>query len=263
MMAVVVARAAGRRGRRRWVWFLLSLVINPLFSYIALRLSPDKSGAAEPIIRNVQADEQTAGLNPVLTHDEDSSPRPQFTPHIKTGIIIILSMFVGILFLIVHSQANALRLERVKANELNDKLASLPEIISLDNQEKCARQADEAFKRDGWNKRDGAFFVNHYNGKLGKCFVYIEHTGVIASSVSLLEPIPNPEDIWTTKEVLDAFEGKPYADYMWHMDKIKQYWEVPPFECWAILPSGEKKVCHSPGEFDSMIQEYMGPWNNQ
>ena len=112
---------------------------------------------------------------------------------------------------------------------------------SLDLQEKCAKQSQAAFKRDGFEKEQLASFSNHYSEKLNRCFVEYESTNAN----------------FVTKVVSDAFEGKVYGSYMWRPDKVKKYWEVPPIQCTVTLPSGEKKTCHSSDEFDSLVKEYM------
>ncbi len=117
----------------------------------------------------------------------------------------------------------------------------IPKTASLDLQEKCARQSQAAFRRDGFEKEQLASFSNHYSEKLNRCFVQYDSTkGNLVSKV-----------------VSDAFEGKVYGSYMWRADKVKKYWEVPPIQCTVTLPSGEEKTCHSSDEFDSLVKEYM------
>jgi hypothetical protein len=121
---------------------------------------------------------------------------------------------------------------------------------NLDLQEKCAKQAQAQFKLDGWDKKSGgAFFSNHYNEKLNKCFMMIENAGEESSL--------HDGTFIDTKILLDAFEGKPYAEYIWHSDKGKKYWEVPPQLCHVWLLNGEKKTCNSSDEFDELVGDYM------
>ncbi len=124
---------------------------------------------------------------------------------------------------------------------------SSAQTASLDLQEKCAKQAQQAFKRDGFEKEQLASFSNHYSEKLNKCFVRYDTTD--ASST--------PGIMFVNKVVSDAFEGKVYGEYMWRSDKVKKYWEVPPVQCTVTLPSGEEKTCHSPDEFDTLVKQYM------
>jgi hypothetical protein len=66
-----------------------------------------------------------------------------------------------------------------------------------------------------------------------------------------------PEVFWTFKSVSDAYEGRIFASYSWHSDKVKKYWEVPPFQCRVTLLSGVDKTCESSDEFDELIKAYM------
>ncbi len=122
-----------------------------------------------------------------------------------------------------------------------------PTGASLDLQEKCAKQAREQFKNDGWGEQKMAGYSSHYNDKLNKCFVWI-----------LATTVDNATGNITTSQILeDAFEGKVFGSYIWVSDKVKKYWEVPPQECDMILITGEKKNCVSSDEFDELANYYM------
>ena len=161
--------------------------------------------------------------------------------------MLLLAVSVGGLSVLLYSQTAALREQRRQVRELTARLES--KTASLDLQAKCAKQAHEAFKINGYGfeKNEMAVLSNHYNEKLSKCFVLIEDTD--AKTV--------PGIIYENKTVSDAFEGKVYAQYGWHTDKVKKYWEVPPYRCKVMLPSGEEKICHSSDEFDALVKEYM------
>ena len=45
-LAAAVARYAKKRGRRAWLWFLVSLIVNPLIAWLILAVVPDKSKKA-------------------------------------------------------------------------------------------------------------------------------------------------------------------------------------------------------------------------
>ncbi len=159
----------------------------------------------------------------------------------KNTTIFVLLVCVGVLTLFLYSQNTALREQRRQVQELNAKLESMSKTTSLDLQGKCAKQAQEAFKLNGMEKEAMASFQNHYNTKLNKCFVqFNSHKGLM-----------------TFRTVVDAFEGKDYADYAWQADKVKKYWEVPPFVCRVTLLSGEEKTCRSSDEFDALVKLYM------
>jgi hypothetical protein len=124
-------------------------------------------------------------------------------------------------------------------------------VASLDLQEKCAAQARKEYNASGWNntrEHPTAGFTNHYNVKLGKCFMVVEDT---------TDAKPRDGTVFTNKTVSDAFEGKSYAEYAWRSDKVKKYWEVKPFVCRVTLPSGEEKHCESSDEWEQLIKAYM------
>jgi len=159
---------------------------------------------------------------------------------------LLLVVAVGILGLFAYSQTVALRQQRRQVRELTAELDSAPKLASLDLQEKCAKQAREEFKTY-WEQHEGASFTNHYNTKLNKCFILTAY----------IDPMTASGSIWTHKMLFDAFEGKDYAEYDWKSDKVKKYWEVPPFVCKVMLPSGEETMCHSSDEFDALMKQYM------
>jgi hypothetical protein len=88
-------------------------------------------------------------------------------------------------------------------------------------------------------------YQSHYNTKLGKCLIlvdYIYQTG-------------NP--IWTAAFLMDAFERKMYAVYLWKTHETKKYWEVPPVSCELTPSLSAKKFCSSREEFDAFVAGYM------
>jgi hypothetical protein len=98
----------------------------------------------------------------------------------------------------------------------------------------------------GYKPKDLAGYENHYNSKLNKCFIMVQNTDATYSPT-----------IWTHKSLLDAYEGKAYGEYSWHTVKNKKYWEVPPFMCKVVLPTGEDHFCKSDEEFEELIKVYM------
>jgi hypothetical protein len=80
---------------------------------------------------------------------------------------------------------------------------------NLDNdiamQTKCADRAALFYKQGDYEDNPQGFsnsYINHWNKKLGKCFVQINSSSIKDDSVSI--------------DVFDAFEGKHYAMYMGH-----------------------------------------------
>ena len=102
----------------------------------------------------------------------------------------------------------------------------------LNLQAMCATQAKKAFEEwQGDNKSGMDNYTNHYNTKLGKCLVLIEH-GVMSGST--------PTKI---KVLMDAFERRIYADYS---------------STWCELtPSLRQTKACSEAEFDAFVAAYM------
>src|SRR5664279_1624118 len=164
-------------------------------------------------------------------------------------VAAILVLGVAGLAFQLHRQQLTIRQQQVRLAELTTKIAvseANAKSNSLEYREKCAEQARKAFHNLGYKPNDTAEYENHYNTKLNKCFVFVQNTDATHAPT-----------IWTNKTLLDAYELKPYAEYSWHTVKDKKYWEVPPFMCKVVLPSGDEKLCESDNGFDELIKTYM------
>ena len=83
-----------------------------------------------------------------------------------------------------------------------------------------------------------AGYTNHYNQKLNKCFVRLNSTKASGNVLN------------TYTAVLDAFEGRQYAEYFGGIgDNAK------PNVCTST--SDETKYCHSLQEFEALVMAYM------
>ncbi len=98
----------------------------------------------------------------------------------------------------------------------------------------------------GYKPKHLAGYENHYNTKLNECFIMVQNTDATYAPT-----------IWTHKSLFDAYEGKTYGEYSWHTVKNKKYWEVPPFMCRVVSPSGADQFCKSDDEFQELIKIYM------
>jgi hypothetical protein len=148
----------------------------------------------------------------------------------------------------LHSQSAVLADQQHQIHDLSTKIDARAKTATLELQEKCSKQAREAYAENGWKKEELASYTNHFNEKMNKCFALIEDA---------TQPKPADGTIITNKILIDAFEGKTYGEYTWRSDKVKKYWEVAPFYCKGTLTSGEEKVCHSSDEFDEIVKLYM------
>ena len=132
--------------------------------------------------------------------------------------------------------------------ELMAKLEDVSKQSSLDLQSKCAKQAREEFNSEGWRADTLAAFTNHYNKQLSKCFIEVTSSDTKTAGDGT---------IFQSTVVSDAFEGKTYGEYHWKSDKVKKYWEVPPFLCRVTSMTGQETVCHSDDEFKAAVKQYM------
>jgi len=161
---------------------------------------------------------------------------------VKSALILLIAA-VGTLGMVLYLQNAALREQRRQVQELKAKLDSQSKAADFDVQEKCAKQALEVWKAGGWDRKKLATYSNHYNEKLQKCFIRID-TATEESGADV-----------TFETVMDAFESKGYAEFIWKVDHKSG--DSKSMRCSAILPSGEAITCTSPDEFDALVKQYM------
>ena len=164
----------------------------------------------------------------------------------KNATIFLLVVAVGALGIFAYYQDASLREQHRLLQELTAKLEHVPKITSLDLQQKCTRQAGEAFSHDPSMSimPETLFalttgFTSHYNSELGKCFVLIHISHVEKGRMTEMESLS------------DAFEGTAYGGYTFSSDNAKDVF------CYFIPPAGGQIRCHSPNEFTDLIKVYM------
>ena len=159
-----------------------------------------------------------------------------------------LLVLVAILAFRIYGQQATIRDQQIQLLDLQKQVAanSAPKKTPLEYQEKCAEQARKSFNEMGYKPKDLAGYENHYNSQFNKCFIMVQNTDTTYSPT-----------IWTHKSLSDAYEGKTYGEYSWHTIKNKKYWEVPPFMCKVVLPTGEDRFCKSDEEFEELTKGYM------
>ena len=165
---------------------------------------------------------------------------------IAIGVFILIFVAACLFFYSkLSALETALQGQQPQIQALDEKLAAKAKIDLLDMQEKCSAQGERTFKSLGFKQDELVQFTSHYDPVLNKCFMFVETSEAKTGT------------IWNAKTLVDAFERKEYGYCLWHTVKGKKYWEVPPYYCWVTLPSGEKKICTSSDEFDSLVRIYM------
>jgi hypothetical protein len=134
---------------------------------------------------------------------------------------------------------------------------ALPQ-VSPASQETCAGQAETVFRERGYSKGitrpkgddSGnndviANFESHYNKALDKCFILLEIFGIGLSNAG-----------FHIRSLLDAYDGRSYAEFAWGPTESKKYWEVRPY-CRLMASPSDESSCNSEAEFNAFIARYM------
>jgi hypothetical protein len=166
---------------------------------------------------------------------------------LRNTLLAALILSVAILGVFHYSNLRDIRKAQRQIEDLNNKLDAMSKTVSLDVQEKCAKQALEEFRREGYATHPYADFSDHYNPKFNKCFMEIEDTQSSSTKGEIL----------SSRALSDAFEGKVYGNYIFSTQKGKKFWEVPPLDCYVLKQSGEQEHCHSFEEYQSLAKQYL------
>jgi hypothetical protein len=123
------------------------------------------------------------------------------------------------------------------------------QVASLDDQAKCAKQAEQVFDSDRTdfkvnNPELQMSFTSHYNPKLGRCFVEIS-------------AVPGGSRVNHMSTVYVAFERAVFASY-WAVQNTNQNQSDTLLSC-AV---GEAH-CHSRAEFEALVLAQYGLASNQ
>lgn len=167
----------------------------------------------------------------------------------KNAVIAFLLLATAALGFLAYSQRAAIEAQQRTTRELNAKLETISKSAALDLQAKCARQAQAAFDATGYNLIPGATYANHYNATLNKCFIVVWDISSDSARGGLT----------TNEELLDAFEGTLYGEYMLTSAKDAKDQQFMPELCWFEFDTGEHKLCHSYQEFRGIEKQFMGP----
>ena len=126
--------------------------------------------------------------------------------------------------------------ERVEALEV--RLASRQGVGTLEEQERCSRQAAAVYRELGYAKEHLGNYVSHFNAKLGRCFIDIRSRSH-----------DKDNGLTTFAMMLDAFEMKEYASFT--------RWEKGDMVCTLGWEFGTRRTCTSEGQFEAWIKQYM------
>jgi len=158
------------------------------------------------------------------------------------GLLVIAVLALAIIAYQQWQNSNAVS-ARVQA--LEEKVATRKEGASLVLQAQCADHARKTFKEFGYKPSDMAGYESHYSVKYNKCFMITSNTK------------PTGKEVMTFMNLTDAIEGRDYGTYSWLSQPNKKYWEVKPFMCNVLMPTGERQSCESQDEFENLANTYM------
>ena len=90
-----------------------------------------------------------------------------------------------------------------------------------------------------------ANFESHYNTVLNKCFMLLEIFGVGTNNAG-----------FQIRSLLDAYEGRTYAEFAWGPTESSKSAEVRPY-CRLMASSDDQSNCHSEAEFNTFVDGYI------
>jgi hypothetical protein len=147
----------------------------------------------------------------------------------------------------------ALAFIRWGASGLEKAIVQNPSDKSRRVQERCPTQAQKVFKdwKDAVQPPKGVNipgsgtvseeYQSHYNSTLNRCVSIQFLSGNGANSKSLV----------------DAYENRVFAYYLWVPVKNKHESDVPPVDCDLIPVLQEKRACNSEAEYNEFVAAYV------
>ena len=154
------------------------------------------------------------------------------------GLLFLLTSIVGFS---LYKQLEVNKQQAISIKKLSDIVNKKNNEVSLELQGKCAKQAGETFRVLGYKIGGTDFYESHYNKKLNVCFLSI--SSLYKSTVS--------------ESLVDAYEQRVYATYMWIADKNKKYSEVVPMLCRVMPNTKYETKCSSEEEYKSYVAKLM------
>jgi hypothetical protein len=121
-----------------------------------------------------------------------------------------------------------------------------PHNATLAEQKMCDEQALKRFHEYTEKNEKYATYTSHYDPSVNVCYVRVNR-------LTVEKGVP-----MTSSTVVDAFEGRGYANYIWINSQKKQAYEVAPMDCEINLPGKDALHCKSSEEFDELTEKYFG-----
>lgn len=171
------------------------------------------------------------------------------------GIVAAIVLFglIGITFWRVEG------LERAMQSLSDGRAADSREKLDMEFGRTCAAQAEHVFTSEGFSLEGHpvvngtlstmANYTNHYNKRLGKCFMLLTTTSFDPTNHSIAQVF----------NVTDAFEGATYAEYS--DDQIGTSQAPHLFKCNQKLPNQPQVQCRALDEWKKLIEPLMETGN--
>lgn len=109
----------------------------------------------------------------------------------------------------------------------------------------CYQHARSVYAKLGYPKGRIAGFGNHYNQKLGKCFLDVMNMETAG-----------PDTLWMYDRVVETVSGTAYGTYA-ALVRPERATPDTPRQCEVTLPSGELRLCRSEVEFAELVDVYL------
>lgn len=164
----------------------------------------------------------------------------------KKILLLVISVLLlsGCSYKIVkEQQSQTLPADNQNNNQNLQIQANQQQVNNVDLQTKCADAAAKIFKAAGYSANNLASYTNHWNKKLGKCFIL---------SVSYIEDSKE-------KDLYDVYENKQYGTFF--ESNATRSMGSPDCE---MYPSGRLsdnvsnfQKCNSEIEFDDFVNPFM------
>ena len=152
--------------------------------------------------------------------------------------IVKLSLAVGVLLVGISSCYYFMfALPKIQ----NQRLAMQVNAAKWEREQQCSTRAEHFFNGSSWSEKNtGAWYENHFNSRLNRCYILVNSRTSQGNSVFLY------------RVLMDVNDGKDIARYSKEVPYGKADYEGKPFVC-ALL----EKFCQTDEDFDAFVKSYM------